>query len=139
MIYLGRYQLGSTVGIYLRTVDGSGVPAEPADTPYAIVWNGSTEVLRAGIAIIEREAVPGYFFKQLFLNSDFAAGNYMVDLRWVMSGGYQGMEQRYFEIVPGGHADGSVVAAYWYNRPHVSCLVHQSESGNLLPGKNPRL
>lgn len=103
------------------------------------VTTGSTTVLQTGIAILERVAVPGLFYKHLYLDSLFAVGNYLIDLRWVMVGGYVGSDQRTFSVTAGGNADGDVVSMYWYNRPHAQFLVHQAARGVLLPGKNPRI
>lgn len=138
-MYLGRYPLGWSVPLFLVTTTATGVPTEPNDVPDMIVWSGDTAVLRLEMPVIERRTQPGTFFRSLFLGYDYQPGNYCVEYRWVLPSGYIGSAEATFEVVPSGHADGSVVAAYFYSRPGTNFLVHQVERGALLPGKNPSI
>jgi hypothetical protein len=138
-MYVGEYALGESVPLLLKTKDANGVPTEPVDCPSLVVWLGATDVERGELPVIERRTFPGTFFLSLFLGSAYIAGNYCAEFRWVLPSGYIGSAEATFSILAGGHADGSVVAQYYFNRPHSAFLVHECESGQILPGKNPSL
>lgn len=138
-MYSGEYQLGDSVPLLLKTVDANGTPTEPNDVPSVVVWRGATDVFRGELPVIERRNFPGTFFLSLFLGAAYIAGNYCAEFRWVLPSGYIGSGEATFAILAGGHADGAVVAQYFFNRPHSAFLVHEMESSVVLPGKNPSL
>lgn len=138
-MYMGRFLTGGTVPLLLRTTDAAGTPTLPQDVPQYIIWLGSTDVARGELPVIERRTQTGTFALGLFLGTGYAAGNYLVEYRWVLASGYIGSDQAQFEITPSGNTDGSVVSQYFYSRPGVDYLVHQVERGLILPGKNPSI
>ena len=138
-MYRGRYQLGQEIPLTVLTVNGSGTPTAPTEAPFYEVHNTSGKV-KSGkfMPVLDRFGVTGLFQANVRLDTDFSPGRYTVVYRW-LAGSFQGVEYSSFEVVAGGDADGAVIAAFWYERPHADFLVQQLDSGKLVRGKNPRL
>lgn len=138
-MYLGEYRLGDTVPLLLRTVNAAGTPTEPNDCPQLVVWQGSTDLYRAELPIIERAVNAGTFSLGLFLGAGFAEGNCSIQYRYVLPSNYIGSSEDTFRIVAGGNADGAVTSMYFYDRPQAKFIVHGTETGRILKGKNPSI
>ena len=136
MTYAGRYILGESVPLPLKTVNAAGTPTEPSDCPQVKIWRGATKVAEYEMPVIERAGQPGTFFLSLYLGPAYSAGSYLAEFRWVLGDAYIGAASTTFEVTAGGHADGSVVGMYFYERPGMTYVVHETERGVILPGKN---
>lgn len=139
MLYLGEFQLGNSVPLFLRTTSALHVPTEPNDCPVCVIWKGSTEIERFELPVIERFTKTGSFFLSLFLGTDYSEGNYLAEFRYVLPDDYIGSKQSAFRIVAGGNADGSIVTMYFHARPEAKYVIQQVERGLVLPGKNPSI
>ena len=133
---LGRHQIGTELRIPLLFVDADDEPVAPDSAPTVEIWTGGVKVVSDLMVPIDREILTGLFGCLLFLRS-LDVGLYQAIKRWT-SGSYFGVEIDYFEIIPGGHDDGSVIAMYYFDTPTARFLVHQLDSGRLKPGKNPK-
>lgn len=133
---LGRYQLGQTVHLFLACRNGSGVLTAPDDAPVARVYSGSALVESRRMPVRDRRLVTGWFHLPLFLGSAYAAGPHAVSLHYLLSGTPY-VEPVAFTVAAGGHADGQITSMYFYRRPHADYVVHGTERGKILKGKNP--
>lgn len=138
MSYLGRFQLGASVPLYLRCVNVSNAPSLPDNPPQAKIFSGTT-VVEARKMPIEDRYVPnctGTFRLPLFLGRLYAAGRYTAVYYYRVSS-YYGMVEDCFDVVPGGDPRGSVVSAYFLERPEASYVVQALEDGSIIKGRNP--
>lgn len=141
-MYRGRYQLGDEARIGVQCTDSGGTPAAPDAAPTITVYSSS------GAKIVENKAIPpkdraratGFFEHFVRLGSDFAAGFYTVLYKWATGGGaFNGRAVDHFEILPGGSADGTVLALHYFDAGHAQFLVQQTDAGLVKAGKNPRV
>lgn len=137
MGYLGRYQLGQTVPLRVQTLNANSVAATPDDVPTVKLWDAAgNRVLTAKMPAVERYIQTGRFLLPVFLNGQFAAGLYQAVYYYGIAG-YHGLESDTFEVLPGGHADGSVISMYFLDRPQARYIVYQTDAGVLIQGRNP--
>lgn len=133
----GRYQLGQEVVLSVLCTDASGTPTAPTSAPHLDVFRGATKVLSGALLpSLDVGATTGLFQRSLFLGAIFSAGRHTVVYRYLV-GSYLGQHTEEFEIVAGGNANGHVIAAHWYERPHAGFVVQQLDSGKLIKGRNP--
>jgi len=138
-MYLGRYQLGQHMTLFVRTRDASGTPAFPDQAPTAYITSaGGALVATKKMPVVDRFGATGVFMLPLPVGAAFAVGHYVVTYHFKISS-YQGVESDQFEIVSGGNKDGAVIAAHWYERPHGHFIVQQTDAGKLIQGRNPSL
>lgn len=137
MAYRGRYQLGQAVELTLACRDASDTPAVPTNVPRLKVWTPAGALLRfQDLPPLERYTQTGLFHARLILDSTFTAGLYRVTYYWSV-GSFRGLDEDGFEVMPGGDADGAVVALHWFSRPQAKFLVQSLDSGKLVQGRNP--
>lgn len=141
-MYLGRYQQGEELPLAVRTTDAAGAPADPQAEPVATIYRDGaalTRVKQVALAAHDRGAVAGAFRLPLFLGAEFStAGRYLAVIRWATAGGAARCRTDCFHVLPGGDADGAVVALTFVARPDANHLVMQTDSGRLVRGRNPR-
>jgi hypothetical protein len=140
-MYLGRHQLGTELRIPLLCVDANDQPAAPESAPTVEIWFEGIKVLSDLMIPIDRDILVGQFGCPLYLRA-LDIGNYQAIKRWsvagVFPGSYFGVEIDDFEIIDGGHDDGSVIAMFYFDTPTARYLVHQVDSGRIKPGRNPK-
>lgn len=136
-MWLCRAQLGTYLDIYLQTTDANRVATMPDYVPWLKIWQGSTLVLAHEMPLVDKDIQVGLFCERLFLGAGFTTGQYAVQMSYQVAHNAS-IESRTFAIIPGGHADGSVMGIYWYHRPHADFLVYQLEAGKIARGKEPR-
>lgn len=135
----GRRQLGTRLDLWLQCVDGAGAPAMPDDVPQLKIWDAAGDLtLDTRMPVFDRFKSVGLFHLEAFLGAGYAAGKYNLSMTYVADG-YHGIETGTFEIVGGGHQDGSVVGTYFYHRPHADFIVKQTETGTISRGRNPKV
>ena len=139
-MYLGRKQLGDSITLSLLTLNGSGVAAMPQYVPVLKVWSNSAQIFSREMPVVDRYNVPGLFYYQLFLGSDFTTGLYHINYWWLIDADdYEGSAEDYFEVVAGGDDDGATLAMHYFKRPHADFVVRQTERGDIRAGRNPVL
>lgn len=138
MAYLGKYQLGQTLQLRLLCSDASGTPTAPTFNPQVQVWSATAKVLAALMPIQDRYVQSGVFRYPLQLGAAYSVGYYSVVYHFNVAG-YFGVETDNFEVAAGGHADGDVVAMCFFDRPHAKFIVHATNTGRIIQGKNPTL
>ena len=138
-MYLGRYFLGQTVHVVIRTTDVNGAPTLPANPPYIDFRSDSAFVRQVQVPILDRYVSTGTFVYPLRLDSSFTTGRYSATQFWRVTGGnaYNGLDVDYFEVVAGGDSDGSILTQFYWQRPEASYLIQQPESGSLTLRRNP--
>ena len=138
MGWLGRFQTGQTVPLYLECRNSSKQPVLPDRPPqYKVFAAGSTSPVEAHLMPIEdRYTVTGLFRSTQFLGRLYSTGMYQVCYYYNLSG-TPVIETDNFEIVPGGGNLGSVVSTYFYSRPEADYIIQGIESGEILKGRNP--
>lgn len=138
MEHLGRYAQGDTLFLSVWCRDSSGTPAEPADSPCAVVCSDTATVASFRMPICDRYAVTGYFSYPLQLDTRFPAGTYRVVYDYKISSTAYA-EAASFEVGAGGHADGPALACYYFARPTSDFIIMQCDSGRVIRRRNPRL
>lgn len=141
-LYLGRLQQGEELRLVLQCTDASGTPADPAVDPVVTIYRDvagvPTFVESVKLAGCERGVVDGLFRKPHFLGSRYSnAGRYLLVYRWQV--GANGFTRAgSFFLIPGGSADGAAIAMSFVARPDANHLLTQTDSGQLVRGRNPR-
>jgi hypothetical protein len=140
MAYLGRFRQGDNVNLVCTTKNAGGVPTLSSDCPWAKVWDPTGGlVARFQVPIVDRYVQTAVFQHLLRLGPAYAnLGNYRINYHYVV-GTYHGLDEDTFELVAGGHPDGTVNAIYFFQKPWARFLVFSLDSGNLAFGRNPRL
>ncbi len=140
MAYLGRFQLGATVPLYLQCRNSSRAPTLPDRPPqYKVFLAGATAPVEAHLMpIIDRYIVTGLFRSTQFLGRLYVAGMYQVCYYYNIAGSPV-VETDNFEIVGGGSVNGAVVSTYFLARPEANYIVQGLESGQITKGRNPRV
>lgn len=141
-MFRGRYQLGDEAVVGVQCVDGSDVPTAPDAAPTISVYNSS------GTKLINDKPIPpkdranatGLFEHFVRLGSDFAVGIYTVLYKWTTGeGAFSGRSVDHFQIVEGGHVDGTVIAMHYYAAQQAAFIVQHTDAGLIKAGKNPRV
>lgn len=135
-MYLGRFQLGTSIPLYLQCVDSAGTRALPDNPPQVKVRSTSSLVLTAEMPIHKRYLITGLFLYPLFLGSSYTTGHYNVVYTYRVSSFY-GIAEDTFEVVAGGNIDGQVMNMYFFHKPHADFVVYGTERGVIAQGRNP--
>jgi hypothetical protein len=137
-VWLGRYQVGNTIVFLLQCKNADEVAAAPTDAPQIKLWSpAGTLIHQAKMPSFPQ--VTGLFYYNVFRGGLYdVAGSWNATYRYMVST-YHGAHSDNFEVMAGGHMDGHVVGMYHYRRPQADFLVHQTESGNIRKGQNPRV
>ena len=133
MTDLGSYQQGQELPLVLHT------GADPDATPVAVVSRATGEpALAVPLPGDDRAAGPGLFRTGWMLDGRTPPGDYLIAYRWVADGDSRLAVAR-FRVLPGGAADGSVVAMYAAVRPARAAVLIQTDTGRLERGLNPEV
>ena len=137
MEYLGEYQLGDMVPLSMVSVNASGTPTLPDAAPYCDLFSASAHIATFKLPVLD--LTRRLFGFQLPLGAAYATGTYDVVYRWLLSASELGASAR-FEIVPGGHGDGSIIAMTHF-RPNLerASIVFQTDGGFVGAYRNPRV
>lgn len=137
-MWLGRHQLGQTVPLLLLCRSAAGTATIPTRPPVFKCYSASALVRNKEMPITERFTQPGLFYFPLFLNGDFATGQYQV-LYYFRIGSDYGVVEDNFEVVGGGQATGEVTNMHFYARPHADFIMQSLEAGLIVKGRNPKV
>lgn len=137
MIDRGDVQLGAEVPITVQCKAGV-IPTTPDFAPVLSLYDADGALIERRVMAADNQTqVPGLFRSQLFLNALYEAGPVTGHIQWQINGAPYG-ETVWFRILPGGNANGSVVAATFVRRPAGTYIVWEADSGTILRGTNPR-
>lgn len=136
--YLGRWQQGQEMPLWVLCTDSSGNPVLPDAAPQVDVYSHSGLGLTRTVPVLEPAATTGLFKGSLFLNAGFTPGTWCLSFRWKV-GSYVGSSLASFEVAPGGDGSGQVLALFYFHQPNADYYVQQRTSGSVFKGKNPRL
>lgn len=137
-MFYGRFRAGEFVPIPVHTRE-AGTPYAPPAAPVAMIYDDSGAKLAAfKIPPVDKGAQTGMFCGLLRLSATYPVGLYRVAINFVANSVVK-MSVGHFEVVDGGHVDGSIISSYFYQRPHASFLVHRLDSEQRLISKNPRV
>lgn len=139
MAYLGRYQMGQTIPLYLPCHTAAKQLSLPDLPPQLKVFDASKNLVEQHLMPIEdRYVVTGWFRFPLFLGRLYSTGYYSVVYYYTTGGKtYNGLDTDCFEVVGGGDVRGAVIGTYFYDRPEARYIVQGLESGSIIKGRNP--
>jgi hypothetical protein len=139
--YLGRYQEGQEVPLWVMVVDARGRPLDPTTVPpTATIYDLGTG-LRAGAVALPKlrgSRVSAVYEGRLRLGDDYPPGRYGALVR-ASTGAFTGQTLLIFEVMAGGDARGPVPAAYAAETPVGWRFLAQVGSGALIEGRRPRI
>lgn len=136
-MYLGEFMLGDRVPLGLMCQEPTGLPVLPDAAPYASVMNTDGEIaVSLRVPPQDVATAPGVFGIALHLDSRFSIGRYSAHYSWT-DGGESRVGVDVFDVIPGGHPDGAIIALYPYHRPQAEFLIQQTDGRKLLKGRNP--
>jgi hypothetical protein len=131
-----RYRQGEVARLTFCCTTAARVATQPDAPPAIAVYSAAGAKLATGrMALADRYRQAGLVRYQLQLGSDFPAGHYLVRVDYAVAGvarAFSGV----FEVTA-GDAAGAVVSKAAYERPHARFLVHQTEDGTRVFGRNP--
>lgn len=140
-VYAGRYQQGEELPLALATCTAAGVPADPDDDPVVSVYRDASPpvlVETRKLAAADRGLGPGSFRLPLFLGPLYSApGRHLLVFRYAVGGAGRSVPGA-FTLLPGGNADGAVIAQTFVARPDANHLIAECDSGRFIRGRNPR-
>lgn len=139
--YIGRYQEGQEVPLWVVVVDARGRPLDPTTaTPTATIYNLDTAT-RVGSVDLHRlrgSRVSAAYARALRLGHDYPPGRYGVLIR-ASTGAFTGQTLATFEVQSGGDALGPLGAAHAHDHPAGWRFLAQAASGALVAGRRPRI
>lgn len=136
-MYIGSYQLGDRLPVSVLCQDGDGLPTLPDAAPHVSFYKSAGgPVMTAAVPPADERAARGLFASSVHLDERFAAGSYVAEYSYTLSGSAV-VSTDVFTVLPNGDPGGSVIAVYHYHRPHAVFLVQQLDTGRLVKGRNP--
>ena len=132
--YAGRYQIGGRVSIIAKCVPG-GKPIQPASAGVMRVYGGSliTRNLQLPVGAGDQNSV-GLFRGEFVPDNTDAPGRYFALVAFVANG-LPSAEVLSFELVPGGHALGAILAVFSTQRPDTAVVLAHTEAGKITTGR----
>lgn len=137
-MFIGRFQLGDVVPFVVSARNNAGTPTLPSAHPEARIYDAAgTLVQTHSLPLVDSGDTPARFRFDMPLGTQYAVGYYDVKIEYTISAVVYA-ELMSFQVVPGGHTDGSLIAAELYNSPNSPWLVAETDRGALLAHRNPR-
>lgn len=141
-LYAGRLQQGEEAVVVVQCHDAAGTPDDPDDSPSIQIYlDGATPELISSLPMpsSERRVEDGVFRIPIFLDTLYSTtGRYLVVVKWLDGDGVARVQTGSFHLLPGGNADGAVIAMCNLNRRDATYLMTQCDSGRLIRKRNPR-
>lgn len=148
-MYLGQYRQGDEIVIPLRAWEEtppSGMFSLADAYPQVRTFFTTSSMIliedNRFMAAYEHPFFEGYFRYSLFLGPQYSAiGYYTALLTWRSqeAGNKQLTRVCPFEILPGGHEDGTITSLAEVVRPDKRFLICGTTAGKILRRKNPRV
>lgn len=149
---LGRIQQGDWLNLSVVTDNTSGSAAFPTDaagaTVYPFYWIIDPALTHQKLIITEQpltaldrfdSTLTGYHTAWQRIGPEFPTGIYYVYVQWqAASASYNRRRIHSFQVVPGGNVKGAYSALTFYDQPHASFLVGQTDGGLLEARRNPK-
>jgi len=136
-MWLGEYKLGDRLPLNLW-VRSSSAPTLPDDPPRAIVSSTSAQVESLLMPVKDQLNETALFFTQVCLDGKYSTGMHLVQYIYQLSSTVTS-EIHTFNILGGGDDDGTGIAMEYFSVSPSEYLLVQSDNGNLIRRKNPRL
>ncbi|MFO0899366.1 MAG: hypothetical protein U0836_18225 [Pirellulales bacterium] len=137
-MFIGRFQLGDFVTLVVWCRDSAGTPAVPTAHPQAKIYDAAGSLVQThDLPLVDSADTTGRFRFELPLGTQYAVGYYDVKIDYTISSVVYS-ELMSFQVLAGGHTDGSLIAAELYNSPNSPWLVAETDRGTLLAHRNPR-
>lgn len=139
-MFIGRYQLGKEVTYTFITTSPAKVPLAPTNAPTASVLDAAGNDVRTGLKVPSRDypRITGLFEGRIFLNDDFAVGQYTIHITWANSGSTY-TQSLVFEVMPGGRSSGQITSMINHPRPNADYIINARDSGLIFKGKNAQV
>lgn len=135
--YIGRYQVGQEIPLFVLCRTADRVPTVPDSPPVAKILDASGDVMDAiQLPICDRYNQDGYFLIRYRLGAGFGLGSYTVETTYVLSGVPYVLIST-FEVMDGGDIGGPVISLYAVERPQARYVIAQLGTGRLVQGRNP--
>ncbi len=136
--YLGRYQVGQDVPLFVQCVDSNGDPTVPDGSPVARFYREGL-LVRAGEVPVETDPdAVGRFRGRYRLTDGDTPGHYAVVYRYGTFG-LSRADSASFEVVAGGDNSGPVIAGYTFTRPDGDTFLSHLAAGRVATGQTPYL
>lgn len=135
-MFIGRFQLGDTIPLFVVTTDASDTPQVPEFPPTVKIWSKNKLVKAKFVPTWETFTQTGIFLGRAFLDPKYAIGLYRVTYYYQI-GTFQGIKVGNFEVMPGGNTDGNVMSMYYYHCAQANFVVQGLDSGKIVQGRNP--
>ena len=138
---LGTFQLGDEIPLQLQCYNATYTPASPDSAPTVRFYKDATATADVSGVLIESQdlrTVTGLFCGKIILDGRFSTGQWTAVFSWGVSA-FSGKELKFFEIVSGGDPRGEIISMTWFDRRAFASLVWQTNSGNIISGRNPRV
>jgi len=136
--YLGRFQLGHRLPLFLKTIDGNSEAQHPDVAPYADIYLSNVLVETIRMPIRQRGQQTGLFHTKLFLGQRYATGSGYVVYRYSL-GNIRFQKFAYFNIQPGGDSEGGAMGLREYLKPEAQYIVQHRDANELSFGRNPEV
>lgn len=136
----GSKPLGEEIwlGCQCRDATGQFVAPDAAPTMHIIRASTGALVVSKSIPAHDRYGTTGLFGYRQFLGSTFSTGMYYALYSWT-DGAHTGGDFDVFDVQPGGDAGGSVISMAFIDNPRADFIVGQTDGGNLVHYRNPRI
>ena len=139
MSFIGRFQLGDFVPVELWCTTLLEAIVQPDAAPtFQVVSAAGVTSATGKIPLAKRPETNQFFYTEIPLGTAFAVGFYTIVIRYVVNTLEQA-ELRQFEVVPGGAASGVPIAATTFQGRNGSYVVVQTNAGQLMTFRNPRI
>lgn len=149
---LGRVQQGDWLPIHVVTTDANGVAAFPTDNTGAVVYpylsiidpTQTHQLLildAAPLTALNRfdTNLTGRHLLWQRIGPEFPVGLYYAYIQWqAASATFNRRRLHSFQVVPGGNVKGAYTSLAYYERPHASFIVGQTDGGLLEARRNPQ-
>ena len=136
---LNRYILGDLFPLLVHCKNGAETPTVPATAPHADVFSSAgSKVISQRLPVIDKGGITGLFGFPLSLDNKFSAGRYDVVYHYLLSTTPY-VETESFEIVAGGHKEGSPLAMHLLRVPNAHFVLMQNDAGRVIRQRNPRI
>lgn len=133
------YQLGDEATIEVQVTDSNLTPQTPDAAPTLRIYNASnTKVATILMPPRDRLNAIGLFAHTLLLNWTYSTGHFSWRASWAVAG-VAGVQEGYFEVRDGGHADGTVIALAFMQNPDGTALVQHTDDDRFVTSRNPRI
>lgn len=141
--YMGRCQVGNGISMEFKTVGSSDFATtgavEPDTVPKVRVYRSGVSTRSQSLPIDTTNlSAVGIFRGSFTPGHQDSAGHYYV-LTAYSVGGDPKAALSFFEVLAGGHRNGSVISSFYMPQPSGNIFIAHEESGAIAQGLRPYL